>query len=357
APEPVMPAAPEPVMPAAPVLAAPVADMPPAADDLSSPDPEPAEEAAPAASAGPILPAVPVWTPPAEPESAPEPVGGADIEPEAQPEDPAAVLLPPPPQVQVAPEPVAPAPTPTESVAASGTSWATPPEEPIPGAGDIFRNYGEPSSTEAAALSDEERKLAAERAARRDARSAALTAAGAAETMVDGTPTAAPAPAAAAPAPVKAMKQKTDRFWGSLGLFLVRLALAVIFGVRGTQMLLDPTATQKLFGSTALPSPDLMGVITAAACLLIAVSMVMGLATRYSAAGATLIAVGSLAFYYWGSFSVFVEGQFGFLGESSLLIAAVGLLLVFIGGGGWSLDRSLRSAREADKVSRAIVEE
>jgi uncharacterized membrane protein YphA (DoxX/SURF4 family) len=233
-------------------------------------------------------------------------------------------------------------------------TWGEPAEPQIPAADDIFRGYGEPTDGDAAALSEEERKLAAERAARRDARSAALTAttvAAASEPVIDhGPEVAAKAPAPVAP---KSVSQKTDRFWGSLGLFLVRLAMAVIFGVHGTQMLLDPTRTKAMFATTALPSPDMLGIITAAASLLIAISMVMGLATRYSAAGATVIAVGSLVFYYWGAFSVFEEGKFGFFGESSLLIAAVGLLLVFIGGGGWSLDRSLRSARENDRASRA----
>ena len=47
----------------------------------------------------------------------------------------------------------------------------------------------------------------------------------------------------------------------------------------------------------------------------------------------TLIAIGSLVFIRWGSFSIFVEGVEGFIGDKDLLLAAVGILFFSLGGG------------------------
>lgn len=301
--------------------ALPVADEPEA----------PADVAAQAPSAA--LPSVPAWTQP-EP-VAPEPIA-------AQEPDEAAALLPP------APLPAAPMPAPP----APG-DWGQPAADGFADDDAIFRPYPGAAvpAAEEQAVSEEERRLAAERAARRAASEAALTATVAAPGPIaaaDAASTPIPEPVA----PVTVVKRTTDGFWGSLGLFLVRLVMAGIFGIRGVQMLLDTAAAHKLFSSTVLPMPTTMALVTAVACVLIAVSMVLGLATRYSGLGAALIAGGSLGLVYWGPWSVFVPNQFGFLGEGELLMAVVGLLLLFIGGGGWSLDRGLRSARERDKAER-----
>ena len=50
-----------------------------------------------------------------------------------------------------------------------------------------------------------------------------------------------------------------------------------------------------------------------------------------------------------------MAGQQGFLGELELVLAAVGLLFLCIGGGGWSIDRSFRSARAKDKAARQLA--
>lgn len=188
-------------------------------------------------------------------------------------------------------------------------------------------------------LSDEEQKLAAERAARRDARSAAL---------------AATAPVAlAAPEPVIVHKRTNDKFLGSMGLFLLRLVLAAIFAVRGLNLLTDIPAAQAMFAATIIPEPGIMAIVTGVAALLIALSLVLGLLTRLSGLGIALIAGGALAFVEWGNWSPFVAGRPGFLGDFELLMAAVGVLLLCIGGGGWSLDRSFRAGRERDLAERS----
>ncbi len=257
-------------------------------------------------------------------------------EPEEAGNDEATVALP-------GPGFVVPAAAATEqlSVAEEPSSAPTPPAD------GIFRQPSPPSPgaepTTMEPLSEEEQKLAAERAARRDARVAAL---------------AAPAPEPAAPPkPVVIHKRTNDRFWGSLGLFLVRIVLAGIFTIRGLGILTDIPAAQAEFAKTILadypPGPQVMAIITGVGSLLIALSLVLGLLTRVAGLGIALIAGGALALVYWGPWSIFVQGQSGFLGEYQLLLAAMGILLLFVGGGGWSLDRSFRAGRERDKRERA----
>jgi uncharacterized membrane protein YphA (DoxX/SURF4 family) len=195
----------------------------------------------------------------------------------------------------------------------------------------------EPTRTEQ--LSPEEQKLAAERAARRDARAAAL---------------AAPAPVPlAAPTPVIVHKRTNDKFLGALGLFLLRIVLAGIFAIRGLNILTDIPTAQAQFARTIIPQPDIMAIVTGVAAELIALALLLGLLTRIAGLGVALIAGGALAFVYWGpTWSPFIAGQPGFLGEYELLLAVVGVLLLLIGGGGWSLDRSFRAGREHDKQER-----
>ncbi len=212
----------------------------------------------------------------------------------------------------------------------------------------IFRPYAGTLAGRLAASSadqdDEERKLAAERSALREARAAALTTA--------GTPEPAQGQIPPVVQQVVEVKRTTDGFWGSLGLFLLRLAMAAVFGVWGVQMLLDPARTQELFAKTLLQPFPILATIVPVASLLIAISMVIGLATRYAAVGAILISVGALVLVYWGSWSILLPNDFGFYGERELLVAAAGVLLLFVGAGGWSLDGSLRRARAADKAAR-----
>ncbi len=180
---------------------------------------------------------------------------------------------------------------------------------------------------------EEERKLAAERAARREAREAALAA-----------PDARAEPT---PEPVVVTRRTTDRFLGAFSLFLVRLVVAAIMAVHGLAFVTDPIAAQELFATTIIPEPALMATITGFASLAIAVSLVFGLLTRVAGLGVLLIAGGALTFVLWGNWSPFVAGRAGFVGELELLLAVVGLLFLCVGGGGFSLDRSFRKSRES----------
>ncbi|MDQ7992383.1 MAG: DoxX family membrane protein, partial [Propionicimonas sp.] len=165
--------------------------------------------------------------------------------------------------------------------------------------------------------------------------------------------------AVAPPEPVVIHKRTNDKFLGSLGLFLLRLVVAAIFTVRGIHMLSNLVETQEQFAQTIIPYPQVMAIVTGIAALLIALALVLGLLTRVAGLGVLLIAGGALAFVLWGPWNVFltpVPGQTGaFLGEFELLLAAVGLLFLLVGGGGWSLDRSFRSARAKDKAERQLA--
>ena len=217
----------------------------------------------------------------------------------------------------------APAPEPTQAI------FRDSPTEAIPDP------YADP-------LSEEAQKLAAERAARKEARDAALAA-------------VAPAPVVV-PEPVVIKHRTNDKFFGSLGIFGIRLVVAGIFGIRGYQMLGDLAVTQERFAQTLLaPYAQILAIVVGAIHLLIALALILGLLTRVAGLGVALVAGGALAFVWWGPWNPFVAGQPGFLGELELLLTVVGLLLLFIGGGGWSIDRSFRSARAKDKAARQLA--
>lgn len=176
--------------------------------------------------------------------------------------------------------------------------------------------------------------LAQERAERKAARDRALGA-------VQPAPEPEPAPAPTV--------RTTDRFFGAFGLFLLRLVLAGIFGIRGVQHFLERQTTTDVIAGTYIPEPSIMALVLAAAEVLIAIALVFGLATRFAGAGIAIIAVSALVFVFWGYTSPFVAGQFGFVGEYELLLATVGLLLVFLGAGRWSIDANLRLNRQRRK--------
>ena len=360
----------------------PIVEPPEVAPEPFEATPEPVEVTPEVTPEAPVEPAEEAPEPIAEvPEETPEPIAEAapepvEVTPEVTPEPPVE-------PAEEVPEPIAEVPeglaepmveTPEEvstddveedptvslpaaefvaPVAVAATERLSIPDEPTSAstlpADAIFRPPSPtpsptPEPTTMEPLSAEEQKLAAERAARRDARAAAL---------------AAPAPEpVAAPRPVVVHKRTNDKFWGSLGLFLLRVVLAGIFTIRGLGILTDIPAAQAEFAKTILadypPGPQVMAIVTGVASLLIALSLLLGLLTRVAGLGIALIAGGALVLVYWGpSWSPFVPGQPGFLGEYQLLLAAMGILLMCIGGGGWSLDRSFRAGRERDKRERA----
>jgi uncharacterized membrane protein YphA (DoxX/SURF4 family) len=345
--EAVQPVPEEPIAPAEPAPAVPAED---AASADESAAPAPVDDPAPAAAEGPTafswVPEEPTVAVPAErPEEATVAVPIERPEEATAPVPGVRAWEPAPAQADAEPTAVVAAPAEesrTERLVIEG--------EPVPPAvvpaDAIFRPASpasgqSPEPTRLEPVSEEEQRLAAERAARREARTVAL---------------AAPAPAPLmAPAPVVIHKRTNDKFFGSLGLFVLRIVVAGIMAIRGLNILTDIPTAQRQFAQTVIPEPGIMAIVTGVASELIALALLLGLLTRFAGLGIALIAGGALAFVYWGNWSPFVTGQPGFTGEFQLLLATVGLLLLLIGGGGWSLDRAFRAGRERDKRERAAA--
>lgn len=192
---------------------------------------------------------------------------------------------------------------------------------------------------------DEEATLRAERRAEREARDRALG-------------KRRPQPVAPAPVepPSTKLSRTTDRFPASLGLFLLRLGVAAVLGIRGAQQLMDIPGTIEQFAGTALPYPEIFAWATAVASVLIAVALVLGLAVRAAGLGAALIGAGVLVFVYWWR-SPFEPGLAGFRGESELLVAVLGLFLLLVGGGAWGIDAAIRKGRLQRRAEKFEAEQ
>lgn len=140
-----------------------------------------------------------------------------------------------------------------------------------------------------------------------------------------------------------------------MGLFLLRLAVAVIMGLHGLDKLLNLDRATELFASTVLPEPQLLALIVGVAEIGIGIGLIFGLLTRVAGFGTALVAGGALAFVLWGPWSAFVPGKPGFTGELEVMLTAAGLLLLFVGGGGWAIDHGFRAGRERDRNRDADV--
>lgn len=189
------------------------------------------------------------------------------------------------------------------------------------------------------AMSAEQARLDAERAARRQARVAALS-----QSPTEPVTQAAPAQATTK-RPVKAV---TDRFWGSLALFVLRAVSAAILFIHGLNGLLNQAPALEMWSNTVLPFPRYIALGVSVAEVVVAILLLFGLLTRL----AGLVQVGLMAliltFVMWGRWSIFEPGGTGFIGEEELLLGAVGLAFLLLGAGGWSLDRAFRKGRERE---------
>ena len=140
--------------------------------------------------------------------------------------------------------------------------------------------------------------------------------------------------------------------FGSFGLFLLRLVTAAIIGVIGYQVLTNLDETTAYLSQQALiPEPRLVSWIIGFGLAAMAVFLVIGLAVRVVGFLLAALAVASLVLLRWGQFSLFVENMEGFRGDLDLLLAAVGILFLSMGGGRFGIDgafvKSRENAREA----------
>lgn len=206
------------------------------------------------------------------------------------------------------------------------------------------------AAAEAAAAAERQAAEAAEREAAEAARQEAERAAAEREARNRALGVVAPSgPAIVAPRTPE--KLVTDKFLGAAGLFLFRLVLAAVLGVRGYQMVTDIPALQEQLATTPLPEPNTMAWVAAISALAIALGLLFGAMVRVAGFGLLAMSALSLAFLRWGAFSPFTAGQFGFSGELELVLAAAGLLLLTLGGGGWGVDGSFRRSRAKAKAA------
>ena len=205
----------------------------------------------------------------------------------------------------------------------------------------------------AAVIAAEADRLAAERAARKEARVAALTPLTEAPVPAERATPALVSDQGVAPAVV--VKRSTDGFLGSLGLFLLRLVTAGIVGLSGVNKLLDPTRAADVYANTILPQPALVALGVGVVEVAIALALVFGLLTRVAGLGLALVAGGTLALVLWGPWSPFQPGAARFVGDFELLLAAIGVLFLCVGGGGWAVDGGLRRRREADRRASDVA--
>lgn len=163
-----------------------------------------------------------------------------------------------------------------------------------------------------------------------------------------------PEPAAAAPAKPAPVKRSTDKFFGSLGLFVLRIVMAALMALHGLTHVLSLDQTVAMIdGSWLGPMVGqsvLLAYVLGIAELLVAVALLFGFGVRIAGIGMVAIGALALAMVHWVSWPF--EG-FVLDGEPALMVAAVGFLFFATGGGGWSADRAVRARRaERKKAAR-----
>lgn len=147
-------------------------------------------------------------------------------------------------------------------------------------------------------------------------------------------------------------KRSTDRPLASFGLFFLRVVTAAILGIIAYQGLTNIDGTAAVLERTLLPQPRLLAWIGGFTLIVLALLLVVGLLQRVVGVVLLALSVVSLVFIRWGQFSPFLSGVEGFMGDRDLLLGAVGLLLICIGGGGWGIDAAFRRSRQAAKAEQ-----
>ena len=153
----------------------------------------------------------------------------------------------------------------------------------------------------------------------------------------------------AAPAPYA--PPSVYRIWPSLTLFIFRLVLATVLSIRATQEWLHFTASKNLWATSILPEPALLATIQIIVEYLIALMLVLGLASRVAGVLMVVVYIGVLSFVTWGAVNPF-SVQVGFVGEYELLMVVCGLVLAGLGGGRVAIDATVHKARLEKKNAR-----
>ncbi|WP_257476847.1 DoxX family protein [Acidipropionibacterium jensenii] len=233
--------------------------------------------------------------------------------------------------------------TKTEVIEPEGTTRGVPDEYYArPGAETVERTQVIPETPDA----EDNARREAEEARRQEAEQRARERAMRQRSLGTVTPPAEPDPT-----PVEVPRPVTDRVFASMGLFIFRVVLAAVLGMHSFQHLTQRAGTYDMINGVGLPYPTYLVWVLGIGEGLAALGILVGLWTRIAGLGAAAIGVLALVFVHWHGLNVFADA--GILGEPALLVAACGLLLFFIGSGGWGIDAGPRRRRALKKASRA----
>ncbi len=120
----------------------------------------------------------------------------------------------------------------------------------------------------------------------------------------------------------------------SVGLFLIRLALATVFIVHGVQKLMNMDGIAMFFGNIGVPAPAVMAWVVALIETLGGAAMLLGAFTCYAGIGLAFVMAGALYFVKLSAEGI-TNGAYEF--ELTLLLAS--LAVVFAGPGKYALMR------------------
>lgn len=156
------------------------------------------------------------------------------------------------------------------------------------------------------------------------------------------------------PVEPKLTKRVTDKFFGSLGLFLLRIGLATVLAVIGWQVLTDQTGYTAGLVEGGVPEAyaGIVALISGIGLLVTTLLLVLGWGTRVVSAIATIGSVAILVFFRFGPFNPIMPDSSGFYGDRDLLITLIFFLLVMLGPGGWSVDYAYRRGRQKSKLEQ-----
>ena len=132
---------------------------------------------------------------------------------------------------------------------------------------------------------------------------------------------------------------------GSVGMFIVRVTLAIVIFAHGAQKLLGWFGGQGFTGtigffSTSMGLPWLIAFLVIIGESIRSLSLLAGFLTRFVAASYILIMLGAVAMVHWpnGFFMNWFGQQQGEGFEYHLLIIGMSVALLLEGGGAWSVD-------------------
>ncbi|MDR2930231.1 MAG: hypothetical protein LBV06_04935 [Propionibacteriaceae bacterium] len=143
--------------------------------------------------------------------------------------------------------------------------------------------------------------------------------------------------------------------WPSFALFMFRLVVVAILGIRATQEWMNFSHLKERWSASIFPSPEIFATGQIIVEYAIALMLLLGLASRV--AGVVMLALYAtvLSFVVWGATNPFSRGVVGFDGQYEVTMAAIGLLFAGLGGGGAAVDAAIHRARLERKNAKLGV--